>query len=412
MNPVPGVLAGNRRGVGFGVDVGVRKNIICKYLEGDWRSQMRIGFDVGPITATRTGVGNYCYFLLKHLLAIGGNHEFLGFSSGRGETALGDFPELTSHRHLPVPTRALYALWEWTGRPRVDRLLGGVDVYHGTNYVPGPTATARRVVTVHDLAFLVKPEYCSPKIVGPFARQIRRFCGEADAILCYSESTKRDVVEQLGVLPEKIAVAPMAVDDAFEVIETGEAKGIVSKRYEIEGPFFLFVSTLEPRKNVIGLLRAFASLAKDFPHRLVLIGAMGWNMEEVFWKTLRELGLEDRVVMPGFVPHVELPAFYGAADAFLFPTHYEGFGLPLLEALHCGCPVVTSNNSSVPEVTGDGALRVDSEDIDGFADAVRALMNDSDRRDALVRRGREHAAKFSWTSCAEATMAVYESVLS
>jgi glycosyltransferase involved in cell wall biosynthesis len=137
---------------------------------------------------------------------------------------------------------------------------------------------------------------------------------------------------------------------------------------------------------------------------------MGWLMQDDYDRTVAELGIADRIVRPGFVPHAELPAFYGAADAFVFPTHYEGFGLPLLEALHCGCPVVTSDNSSVPEVTGDAALRTDSNDIDAFAAAVRRVLDDPALRDDLIAKGRAHAARYSWRSCAEATMRVYESL--
>lgn len=371
---------------------------------------MRIGFDVSPITPGRTGVGNYCYYLLKNLLALSLKCEFYGYSTGRQAPDLSAFPHLSGARHIPVPTRVMYRAWEYFGRPRVDRLLGSVDVCHGTNYVTPPTAAARRVVTVHDLAFLTVPQYCSPKIVGPFARRIGAYCREADAIMAYSESTKRDIVNELQIEPEKIAVAPMAVDEGFAPLERSAAESYLRDEFGIEGPYFLFVSTLEPRKNVVGLLQSFGRLAKLLPHKLVLVGSMGWLMESAFHDAIAALNIGDRIVRPGFVPHQQLPAFYCAAEAFLFPTHYEGFGLPLLEALRCGCPVVSSDNSSVPEVTGDAALRVDAKDIDGFVDAVMRLVGDSQLRDDLVRKGFAHADRFSWRACAESTMATYEKV--
>ncbi len=372
---------------------------------------MRIGFDVSPITALRTGVGNYCYFLLKHLLENARGEDLIAFSSGRSRPDIDEFTKLAGRRHVPVPTRALYAAWEMLSWPRVDRLCGGLDVYHATNYVVPPVERARRVVTVHDLAFLTVPQYCSPKIVGPFARQIGKFCVEADAILAYSESTKRDIVDHLQIDAEKITVAPMAVDDDFAPVNRETATELVYEKYGIKTPYFLFVSTLEPRKNIVGLLRAFALLARDYPHKLVLVGGMGWLMEEEFRATIAELGIADRIVRPGFIPHHELPALYCAADAFLFPSHYEGFGLPLLEALHCGCPVVTSDNSSIPEVTGDAALRCSSTDIEGFAENVRRVLNDEALRDELIRKGRAHAARYSWRKCAEATLDVYKRVV-
>jgi glycosyltransferase involved in cell wall biosynthesis len=138
---------------------------------------------------------------------------------------------------------------------------------------------------------------------------------------------------------------------------------------------------------------------------------MGWLMEDEFRATIAKLGIADRIVRPGFVPHHELPAFYCAADAFLFPSHYEGFGLPLLEALHCGCPVVTSDNSSIPEVTGDAALRCNSNDIETFAENVRRILTDNELRDELIRKGKSHDAKYSWRRCAETTLDVYKRVV-
>ncbi len=372
---------------------------------------MRVGFDIGPITPAPTGVGNYCYYLLKHLLADYGDVDFVGFASGRRRPALQELDGRLYYRYMPVPTRALYRAWLRWGRPRVDRLLGGVDVYHATNYFLPPVQAARRVVTIHDLAFLVSPELASPRIVGPYSKHMARFAGEADHILTYSEATKADVVEYLEVSPDKITVAPMAVDDGFALVPREEAARRVKETYGIDTPFLLFVSTLEPRKNVPTLLRAFAKITRYYPHRLVLIGSVGWNADDIF-RTLDKLNLGDRVVRPGFVPHRELPIFYCAADAFVFPTLYEGFGLPLLEALTCGCPVVASDNSSVPEVTGDAALRSPAHDADAIAEDISRVLSNEALREEMVRRGLAHARRYSWKACARATYNVYRSLAS
>jgi len=240
---------------------------------------------------------------------------------------------------------------------------------------------------------------------------MRGFAHRADAILTYSQSTKDDVVRLLEVDPDKITVAPMAVDDGFEPMSREEAEAFVADRFGIRGPFLLFVSTLEPRKNVPTLLRAYARVAAEIPHRLVLIGGVGWNADPIF-ETLDQLDLGDRIVRPGFVPHMQLPAFYCAADAFVFPTHYEGFGLPLLEALTCGCPVIASDNSAVPEVTGGAALTSDAMDEEAVADNIRRVLSDSVLRNDLIARGKAHAALYSWHKCAEATLAVYRSLAS
>jgi glycosyltransferase involved in cell wall biosynthesis len=368
---------------------------------------MRVGFDIGPITATRTGVGNYCYYLLKHLLeSAKGDEQMVGFATGRERPVLQELEGQLKYRYMPLPTRVMYRSWTWFNRPRVDRALGGVDVYHATNYFLPPTQRARRVVTIHDLAFMVAPELASPKIVGPYSGLMRKFANEADAIMAYSESTKADIVHYLGAPPEKIAVAPMAVDEDFVAMPRDEAERWLREKYRVETPFLLFVSTLEPRKNVPTLLRAFARVAREIPHKLVLVGSVGWNSEDIF-HTMRKLKITERVVRPGFVPHHELPAFYCAADAFLFPTLYEGFGLPLLEALTCGCPVITSNNSSVPEVTGDAALCSDANDDENIAADIRRVLGNPQLRAEMARRGHEHAKKFSWEACAKGTLDVY-----
>ena len=367
---------------------------------------MRIGIDISPITTTRTGVGNYCHFLLRHLLAIAPEHEFVGFSSGSARVDLGAMKTKVRHRHIPIPTRAMYAVWTALRWPKVDEILGGVDVYHATNFFLPPTRRAKRVLTIHDLAFLAMPELCSPAIVGPFSKGIRRFAAEADAILAYSESTKRDIVRLLDVDPKKIVAAPIAADPDLRPMPREAAQARLETQYGIKPPFLLFVGTLEPRKNVAGIIRAFSSIAGDIPHTLVLVGPEGWNAAAII-ETIDRCRLEKRVVRPGFAPREDLPAFYSAADAFVFPTRYEGFGLPLLEAMTCGCPVITSDNSSVREVAGDAALYAPCDDIEAIASGIRRVIEDATLRESLVARGYAQISRFSWERCAQTTLEVY-----
>ena len=371
---------------------------------------MRIGIDIGPIRQVRTGVGNYCHHLLMHLVELAAGEVFAGFSTGMRPPELAGSLAGINRMHIPVPTRLMYALWEGLGLPRVDRLLGGVDVFHATNFFMPPTRTARRVVTIHDLTFLVHPELCNPRIVGPFSRHVVRCAREADAVLTYSESTRRDVAERLDVDAGKIHVAPLAADPAFNPMAPEEARALLRGRYGVDGPFILFAGTLEPRKNLAGLVRVFAALRDEIPHRLVLAGPAGWNAMAVN-EAIDTLKLADRVLRPGFVPLDDLRALYSRADAFVFPSRYEGFGLPLVEAMACGCPVVAADNSSIPEVTGDAALLVDSNDEDALANAIVKVLGDTDLRAQLIGRGSRQAGRFSWRRCAETTLAVYRSVV-
>ena len=372
---------------------------------------MRIGIDITPLAKPRAGVGRYCYCLLKRLIPLASDSQFLGLATGVTPIEKDDLPHPIRQRRIPIPTRAMYRLWDAARLPRADLLLGGVDLYHATNYFLPPMKSARGVLTIHDLVFLTRPDLCSPKISRFFAKHVPRFLEQADAIIACSESGKADILRYSNVNPAKVTVAHEAADEGFAQMDREQAAERVARTYGIQGPFLLFVSTLEPRKNVPALLRAFARLANEIPHRLVLVGAMGWNTSEIF-KTLDRLRLGARVARVGFVEsHSDLAAFYSAADAFVFPTLYEGFGLPLLEAMTCGCPVVTSNNSSVPEVTGEAALRVEAEDDAAIASAIRNVLDDGRLRETLRTRGLEQARKFSWDRCARTTLEVYRSLI-
>ena len=370
---------------------------------------MHVGFDITPLAGQRTGVGNYCHYLLKSLLRLG-EADITGFSASLTAPCLNGFESLPLRR-LNMPTRVLYKSWEWFRRPRIDTLMPGIDVYHATNYFLPPAGSARRVVTFHDLAFVKRPELCSPKISGLFARLAGGFAAEADAVIACSESTRKDTVELLGADPAKVAVAYEAVDEDFQPVERAKAAALLEKRHNIRQPFVLFVGTLEPRKNIPALVEAFAGLAKDIPHTLVLAGGQGWNSESVF-DAIEQFGLRDRVVCTGFVsPHSDLALFYSAADAFVFPSLYEGFGLPLLEAMACGCPIAAANTSSVPEVAGPAAEYFDPEEPADIGRAVRKVLEDAPLRYSLVAHGLVQAAKFSWENCARDTLDVYRRVL-
>ncbi len=373
---------------------------------------MRIGIDISPITQHRTGVGTYCYYVLKHMVQRYPDVVFKGFSSGAYRVELGPVREYVQHRRLPLPTRLLYRIWRISGAPRVDKFLGGVDVFHATNFFLPPTREARRVVSIYDLSFLAVPKLSSPRIVGPFSSGVRRFAHEADAIIACSKATKHDIETLLDVDPDKISVVYGAVDEDIEPVDPQRAAAYLARVYDIEGPFMLFVGTIEPRKNVAGLLRAFERVAGDVPHRLVLVGPMGWETDR-YRKTLRDVSLGDRILHLGYIEsHNELSFFYSAADAFVFPTFYEGFGLPLLEALACGCPVVTSEVASVPEATGGAAVYADPRDPDSIAGSICRVLDDKQLRQTLVERGLNHARSLSWQTSADKTLDVYRKVMS
>jgi len=369
---------------------------------------MRIGVDISALARARTGVGNYCYYLVKHLVRQYPGDQFTGLATGGGALQLDPTVTDLARRHIHLPTRLFYLSWSMLGRPRADLLLGGLDVFHATNYFVPPVKSARRVVTFHDLAVLTRPDLCSPKIRDTFARSAGRFAREADLILACSHSTKADTVRLLDVDPEKVIVTHEAADDDFTPLEPEEARAVVAERYGVRTPYLLFVGTIEPRKNLPTLLEAFGRIAREIPHTLVLAGGPGWNSDPTY-AAVDLLQPRGRVVMPGYVRSPrDLAALYSAADMFVFPSLYEGFGLPLVEAMLCGCPVVAADNSSIPEVTGDAALCVPAEDAAGFAEAIRSVLGDTSLRDRMAAAGRVRARQFSWESCARTTHEAYE----
>ncbi|MCP4642132.1 MAG: glycosyltransferase family 4 protein [bacterium] len=370
---------------------------------------MRVGYDIGPIAHAPTGVGNFAYQLLKHLLDIEADVSLTGFSASAHTPWLRELAGRIPYRRIPVPARVMYRLWDMFPRPAVDSFLGGVDVYHATNYYLPPCKHARTVLTIYDLAFLARPELASPKIVGPFSRLVRRFARRADAVVACSEQTKKDIVRLLDVPEDRVSVVYGAVDDSVAAVEPSEARDRLREQYGIDSPYILFVGTLEPRKNIPTLVEAFAKLAKELPHQLVLVGGLGWNTEPIL-RAIETGGCRDRIVRPGYVPAEDLPLFYSGADVLALPSHYEGFGLPLLEAMTCGCPVVAANNSSIPEVVGDAALMHDADDAAGLANALRRVLTEDSLADALRERGRARALEFTWLRAAEQTMDVYRRV--
>jgi glycosyltransferase involved in cell wall biosynthesis len=292
----------------------------------------------------------------------------------------------------------------------VDRLLGGVDVFHASNFFLPPTAKARRILTIYDLAFLVEPRWASPKIVGPFSRDVPRFAREADAVITCSEHSRQDIIRLCGASPEKVHVACGAPDPMFVPQDRAVAQARMRAILGWADPFILFVGTLEPRKNLDTLLKAFARIAKSHPHRLLLVGAMGWNMGNLP-NLIEQLGLTQRVALPGYLPsRQDLAAAYSAADLFVLPSHYEGFGLTLAEAMACGCPAIASHASSLPEVGGDAVRYFPPQDDAELARIMEELLANPERRLAMAKPERVQAGNFSWDDTARRILAVYRSL--
>lgn len=285
-----------------------------------------------------------------------------------------------------------------------------LDVLHSPDFIPPFHCRCRSVITVHDLAFMLYPHFLtkgSARYYGQIDEAVRR----ADAIIAVSQATKRDIMRLLGIADRKITVIYEAANPFFRPIDKQEAAQRVNSRFGISGEFLLFVSTIEPRKNVPNLLRAFRRLLDSYRQdiKLAVVGQKGWLFDEAF-EVVRELKLIEEVMFLGRVSTEELLWLYNSAQALVQPSIYEGFGLTPLEAMACGTPVVVSNVSSMPEAAGDAGLTVDPHDVDQMTVAMWRILDDAELRASLIEKGVKRAASFSWDKTARQTLALYHSL--
>jgi glycosyltransferase involved in cell wall biosynthesis len=295
--------------------------------------------------------------------------------------------------------------------PRFWQPFEGVDVFHWPNFLLLPGVSGKQVITIYDLTFLLFPD-CQPWLRGMgLAKGIAQSTARADMIIAISNHTKRDLVTHLGISEEKIRVIYCAVSKAFRSIGTSAMRPQLAKYGLPQDGYILYVGNIEPRKNLVRLLQAY-SMMKDrgtscYP--LILCGGRGWKNKEVF-DCVQRLSLEKEVKFIGYVPDEDLPFLMNGASLFVYPSLYEGFGLPPLEAMACGTPVVTSSSSSIPEVVGDAALMVDPHDVEGLSAAIERVLADKDLRADLRKKGLDRAKLFSWEKVASETLQVYSEV--
>ncbi len=373
---------------------------------------MRIGIDYTSAARQSAGIGRFTRELIRAVMALDADNEYCLLVAGRQPVAEAHLP-LTGRGfrlvQTPLSERNLVRLWHRLQVPLpVEVFLGRLDIFHSPDFVLPPVARAVKVLTIHDLSFLRVPECADPRLRWYLGQVVPRSVRRADFLLADSESTRGDLIELLGVPPDRVQVIYGGVDPRFAPVEDAEALRRVREKYARGRPFILAVGTLEPRKNYPTLIRAFAQArqAARLPHALVIVGRKGWVYEPIF-AAVDELSLHDDVLFPGFVPDEELPALYSAADVLVTPSFYEGFGLPALEAMACGTPVIVSDVSSLPEVVGEAGVRIDPHDETGLAEALARVVQDSALRATLRAAGLERARQFTWESAARELLGVY-----
>lgn len=359
------------------------------------------------------GIARYSRELFAALRADSRNHNITpvaAWSSMRG-SRLSRLKDDTGLSLLPSGRRLTPLAWTFLNSPPLEKLIPAqIDVVHAAA-LGYPISTRKPlVVTIHDLGPLTHPEFFSSKSPWIMKRSLKRAIDQAAKLICVSHSTARELTHLAGnQVARRIEVIHEGVSPAY--FDTQKPESIETLDLPLaDVPYILSTGKISPRKNIHGVISALAQLARDIPHHLVLVGGDGWNVGEAY-DLLKSSGIRDRVHFTGYVSDNQLRTLYRAASAYVHPSFYEGFGLTILEAMASGCPVVTSNVFSLPEVAGDAALLVDPANSQEIAQALKSICGSKTLADELAGKGRLRAAEFSWTSCAEKVMDVYESVV-
>ena len=376
---------------------------------------MRIGISALLTEGGRSGIGQYILNLLEALQQVDQENRYVVFGLA-GDRSLDGVtaPNFTIVRipdffHRPVRS----IVWHWIVLPILARRWR-LDLIHLPSYRRlCPLSPCPVVVTVHDLAILRDPAKYG-HLRHLYAKNIvRRLLSRSAQIITVSNSTGQDVLAFVGLRPDGISVVHNGIDHKrYYPMDRAYCCDEVARRYGIRRPFILCVARLEhPGKNLVRLIEAFTRLKGQtgLPHQLVLAGAR-WNRVEAIYRAAGASGFAEDIVFSGFVPAEDLPLLYNAADLFVLPSINEGFGLPILEAMACGAPVTCANTSSIPEVAGDAALYFDPHEPNAIAQAILKLLEDREIRKALVSKGLERAARFSWEETARRTAALYREV--
>jgi len=376
---------------------------------------MNIGIDYTSAIHQLAGIGRYTRELVKalsqhsELLPLPHYRLFVAGANDTPREALG--PHFTWHR-TALSKRWLERLWYRLRLPLwIEGWTGPLDLFHQPDFVLPPVkAKTPTIVTIHDLSFVREPDSVMTGMSRHLNKWVPWSVNKATHVIAVSEATRQDLIELYQTPPEKITTIYHGVTPHFAPVTDPAQLEAVRQKYGLgAAPFILSVGTIQPRKNYQRLIQAFAQLPTG-EHNLVLAGGMGWQAEEILAEA-RKPALKNRVLLPGFIADEDLPALFSAADLFAYPSLYEGFGLPVLEAMACGTPVVCSNNSSLPEVAGEAGLQVDPLDVQAITATMADVLVSNSLHEEMSAKGRKQAAKFTWRQAVKDLMGLYQRLL-
>jgi glycosyltransferase involved in cell wall biosynthesis len=371
---------------------------------------MNVGILSWIIDRQRTGVDNYLYGTLEEMIKQGKSQNITLIHHKKNDDPVYQRCKDVLIPHIPLNLTCYLGMPYAVSKANVD-VVHFPAHWHTQSSSFFLNRNVKKILTIHDLIPLLYPESYSRNLARRWNTSLKLIINRADHLIAVSQKTKEDCIEYLNIPPENITVIPNGYSNAFHPIANGEkVKKHIESTYNLD-KYILFIGRVEARKNLTTLIKAFHKLKKSgLSHKLAIIGGMGWQHEEVL-REIKRLELQSEVVFPGYVPEEDLVQFYNAADLFVYPSLYEGFGLPPLEAMACGTPVVTSNTSSLPEVVDDAGIMVDPLDVDALADSMHRVLTDDALQEKLRNKGIARAREFSWEKTAQKTWQVYEQVL-
>jgi len=382
---------------------------------------MKIGIDCSNVPGNRAGVGEYTYHLVHALSRIDRVNSYMLYPFFyyviKPDFKEADLPATANFRVmdcLPACPGYLKRIFHLTVKSLFkESMLGPVDIVHSTTFCAPrfKDAKKRLIVTIYDLTVITHPECHQRLNIMHCKKGIEDAVKYADAIIAISEHTKKDLIDIAGAPEELVTVTPLAANPDLMPVTDKSTLDNLRRKYKLPADYILFLGSLEPRKNVTTLIKAYARLPEGYKkkHHLVIAGAKGWLNSPVH-DTIKKLGLLDKTNFPGYVDRSDLSALYSMADCFVYPSLYEGFGLPVLEAMACGTPVITSNTSSMPEVAGEAALLINPLDEGELTAGLEKILGSKPLREEMRRQGFIQGKKFSWERCAAETLKVYKKV--
>jgi len=368
---------------------------------------MRIGIDARTLSV-KGGPRTYVLNLIEALNKIDESNEYVIYYDNKCH--VGTFPGI-KEVVVKLPNKALCLLWDQILLPMKHR-TDDVDLIHNTKSAGSLFNNCKSVITIHDIIPIIFPE--TEKILNRlyWGVQIPLAAKYADHIITVSDASKKDIMSHFNISDEKISVIYNATNNNFKVITDIGTISMVTSKYHLPDKYILCVGTIQPRKNLKILIKAFSKLQHEcnIKHKLVIAGRKGWLYKDII-ELIDKLKIENDIIFTGFIDDNDLPLIYNAADLFVYPSFYEGFGIPPLEAMACGTPVITSNTSSLPEVVGDAGIMIDPHDLDGLTQAMYDVLTNDDLRENMIKKGLERSKLFSWEKTARETLKVYESVV-